>query len=179
MLVVSQLHLFTLFLMFSRFSKDAELMSDFGFALPGGQIPTVIAFLIFSFVYTPVESIVSLFMNILSRFHEFQADAYAVSKGYSLPLRKALLKLSLENKGVLWPDWMYAAYHYSHPPVIERLEEMGGVADLVDSVSTTVDSSTNGADANQGQPIVDLDDNGMTRKEQYLFDSGVLRKRVP
>lgn len=61
-------------------------------------------------------------MNVLSRHNEFQADRYAASKGYAIPMRQALLKLSVSNKGMLWPDAWYASWHYSHPPVVQRIE---------------------------------------------------------
>lgn len=36
-------------------------------------------------------------------------------------LYDGLLKLTKENKGVINVDALYSAYHYSHPPLVERL----------------------------------------------------------
>ena len=57
----------------------------------------------------------------MSRAFEFQADAFARRLGYASLLRLGLVKLQKENKGVMTPDRLYSAYHYSHPPLVERL----------------------------------------------------------
>lgn len=61
-------------------------------------------------------------MNLYSRHNEFQADRFAVNLGYGELLQSALVKLHVENKGNLNPDPLYSALHYSHPPLIERLD---------------------------------------------------------
>jgi STE24 endopeptidase len=33
-------------------------------------------------------------------------------------------QLHLENLGALAVDWLYSAYHYSHPPLAERLDAL-------------------------------------------------------
>jgi Zn-dependent protease with chaperone function len=46
-----------------------------------------------------------------------------------------LIRLGHENKSDFDPDWLYAAYHYSHPPLIERLRaiDMGAVTATPDA----------------------------------------------
>jgi len=39
-------------------------------------------------------------------------------------LRSGLCKIHLENLGAMNPDRLYSAYHYSHPPLVERLGAM-------------------------------------------------------
>lgn len=57
----------------------------------------------------------------LSRRHEFQADDYAAEQADAGALVSALLKLYKENASTLTPDPLYAAFHYSHPPAVERI----------------------------------------------------------
>jgi STE24 endopeptidase len=57
----------------------------------------------------------------LSRKHEFEADAYAVTQTSGTALAGALLKLFEDNASTLTPDPVYVAFYYSHPPATERL----------------------------------------------------------
>ena len=45
--------------------------------------------------------------------------------GYKDELIKGLVWLSLKNKGNLNPDPLYAAYHFTHPELIEWLWALG------------------------------------------------------
>jgi len=72
-------------------------------------------------MYSPVQHVLSFVMNMLSRKHEFEADAYATKLGYATELKQALVNLQKENKGTMLPDALYSAYHHSHPPLLERL----------------------------------------------------------
>lgn len=51
-----------------------------------------------------------------------QADGFAVKLGLGTELRAALLKLEEKNKSTMNVDPLYSAYHYSHPPLEERLK---------------------------------------------------------
>jgi STE24 endopeptidase len=73
---------------------------------------------------TPVDIVLTYIQNLLTRLHEFEADAFAVSLGYSAALISGLTKISAENKGNLVPDPLYSAYHYSHPPLTTRLKAL-------------------------------------------------------
>lgn len=57
----------------------------------------------------------------LSRRHEFEADAYAVTQANGSDLAAALLKLYEDNASTLTPDPVYVKFYYSHPPASERL----------------------------------------------------------
>lgn len=68
-----------------------------------------------SFPLTPLGS-------WLSRRHERQADRFAVElTGEPVALASALVKLGKENLANLHPHPLYAWFHYSHPPVVERV----------------------------------------------------------
>ncbi|KAL6003942.1 CAAX prenyl protease 1 [Asimina triloba] len=51
----------------------------------------------------------------------FSADAFAKKLGYATELRAGLVKLQEENLSSMNTDPWYSAYHYSHPPLVERL----------------------------------------------------------
>ena len=72
---------------------------------------------VFSFFISP------LFAQ-LSRKHEFEADAYAISQTAGGDLASALLKLYEDNASTLTPDPLYVRFYYSHPPASERLARM-------------------------------------------------------
>uniref|UniRef100_M8BSN4 CAAX prenyl protease n=1 Tax=Aegilops tauschii TaxID=37682 RepID=M8BSN4_AEGTA len=54
----------------------------------------------------------------------FMADAFAKNLGYAPELRGALVKLQEENLSAMNTDPWYSAYHYSHPPLVERLSAL-------------------------------------------------------
>jgi STE24 endopeptidase len=64
----------------------------------------------------------------LSRKHEFEADAYAISQTEGNDLASALLKLYEDNASTLTPDPLFVKFYYSHPPASERLSRMGFAA---------------------------------------------------
>jgi len=76
----------------------------------------------FSLLYTPVEWILSVFLQALSRRHEYEADYFAVSTFQNgAALGDALKKLSRNNLSNLTPHPLYVFLNYSHPPVIQRI----------------------------------------------------------
>ena len=81
--------------------------------------------LFFSFLYTPINIILSLAGNVLSRKHEYEADDYAVST-YKKPeaFILALKKLSVDNLSNLTPHPLKVFISYSHPPVLDRIEAL-------------------------------------------------------
>jgi len=77
----------------------------------------------FGFLFTPINLILSILGNILSRRHEYEADAFAVET-YKQPeaMINALKKLSVDNLSNLTPHPLKVFLEYSHPPVIKRIE---------------------------------------------------------
>jgi len=61
----------------------------------------------------------------LSRRDERESDAFAADlTGDSGAMASALVKLSKENLSNLHPHPLYAAFYYSHPPVVERIRSL-------------------------------------------------------
>jgi STE24 endopeptidase len=71
-----------------------------------------------AFPFTPLAS-------WLSRRDEWEADRYAVDlTGRPADLDRALVALSRQNLSNLHPHPLYAAFYYSHPPLVARLRRL-------------------------------------------------------
>ncbi|GMN45024.1 hypothetical protein TIFTF001_014215 [Ficus carica] len=82
---------------------------------------TMYSFIAVQHTVIPLQHLVSFGLNLVSRSFEFQADIFAKKLGYNSTLRAALVKLQEENLSAMNTDPWYSAYHYSHPPLVERL----------------------------------------------------------
>ncbi|ODQ67584.1 hypothetical protein NADFUDRAFT_82021 [Nadsonia fulvescens var. elongata DSM 6958] len=123
MLVGVQIHIFSIFVLFSSFFKNNSFYQSFGFA--PGLMPVLAGFALFNDVLSPLESVVQFLMNIQSRKAEYEADAYASKLGYGHGLRNGLVKIHKENLGTMNADWIFSAYHHSHPILPHRLAALG------------------------------------------------------
>ncbi|KAL9614152.1 MAG: hypothetical protein Q9167_001362 [Letrouitia subvulpina] len=119
---ISSFHMFYVFALFSVFINNRSLYQSFGFHK---EFPIIIGFILFSDALAPLDTVIKLLMNVLSRKFEFQADEFAVKLGYSKELAKSLIKLQVQNLSTMDADWMYASYHFSHPILPERLGALG------------------------------------------------------
>jgi STE24 endopeptidase len=73
---------------------------------------------IISFPFTPLG-------NYISRRFEREADSFSIQLMENKEnISSALIKLSKDNLSNLHPHPLYAAFYYSHPPVIERIESI-------------------------------------------------------
>jgi len=95
-------------------------------ALGGSQLAVHLNLLAFGILFSPVSGITGLFMHIYSRKNEFEADAYAKETFDGTALSNALKKLSVDNLSDLYPHPAYVFFHYSHPPLLKRLEALKG-----------------------------------------------------
>ncbi|KAI9604821.1 hypothetical protein H4Q26_002791 [Puccinia striiformis f. sp. tritici PST-130] len=88
-----------------------------------GKYPLIIGFILAQSLFTPLNSLLSFTSNALSRKLEFQADQFAADLGgdYAKDLKWALVRISAENKATTSCDWLYSAFHHSHPTLPERL----------------------------------------------------------
>lgn len=121
LLAVNQVVLLSIFWLFSLFIHNQKLYGDFGFQ----TMPTLIGFLLFQFIYAPVESVIGFLQHVYQRKNEYEADAYALKLGYASTLRSALIKLSVKNLGGFNVDSLYSAWNHSHPSLVERLNALG------------------------------------------------------
>jgi len=85
----------------------------------GVQIAMLMLLLpLLSFVFTP-------FMSAVSRHNEYAADEFGSKMGGKENLVSALLKLVTENKSFPKSHPLVIFFYYTHPPVLERLKELG------------------------------------------------------
>jgi len=71
-------------------------------------------------------------MSMLTRKYEWEADRFACELEEKLGvaemsdmgdrLGRALTDIHVKNLSTVWVDWLYSAYHYSHPTLTERLK---------------------------------------------------------
>lgn len=126
LLAINQTNVFYLFALFSTFIHNKSLFDAFGFHR---ERPIIIGFMLFNEVQSPMESIIKLVMNIITRSFEYQADNFALKLGYSQELAAALVKLQIKNLSAMDADYLYSSYHYSHPILTERLKAIGWKGD--------------------------------------------------
>jgi STE24 endopeptidase len=78
---------------------------------------------IISLPFTPVSS-------FISRRFEREADVFAFSlSGNKEAMISALIKLSKDNLSNLHPHPLYAGFYYSHPPMVQRIEQIKNLKD--------------------------------------------------
>lgn len=114
----------TLFL-FSLFLNNPGLSSALGVQEPNFHISLIA----FGILYTPISILLGLFMNIFSRRNEYEADRFAAKNFSAEPLISGLKKLTSNNLSNLTPHPLYVFFHYSHPPLLQRvraLRQAGG-----------------------------------------------------
>jgi len=80
---------------------------------------------LFALLYQPISLVLSVPGNALSRRNEFEADEFAAeTTGQTDPLIAALKKLSAGHLVNLTPHKLEVLLHYSHPPVLQRIEAL-------------------------------------------------------
>jgi STE24 endopeptidase len=91
----------------------------------GGSVWSIhLNLLAFGILFSPISGITGLLMNMYSRKNEFEADAYAKETFDGRALTNALKKLSVDSLSNLYPHPLYVFFHYSHPPLLKRLEAL-------------------------------------------------------
>ena len=80
--------------------------------------------IVFGILYSPLSLIIGLVTNYISRRNEFAADRFAKDNYKPEMLAGALKKLSVKNLSNMLPHSVYVFFHYSHPPLLKRLEKL-------------------------------------------------------
>lgn len=118
-LAISMLHMLLLFFLLSIFITSPGLFDAFRM-----QQPSIYAgLLFFGLLYTPLELILGIGMQMLSRRNEYEADRFAAS---TVPQPESVIsslkKLSSHNLSNLTPHSFYVFLNYSHPPLLQRIK---------------------------------------------------------
>ena len=124
-IMISILHTGLLFWLLSIFIDNPGLFEAFKMK----EISVYGGLTFFMILYSPVELVLSVIMNAVSRRNEFQADAYsAKTTEKSEHLISGLKNLSVSNLGNLTPHSLSVLLDHSHPPVLERITALKKIA---------------------------------------------------
>ncbi len=104
----------------SLFINTPVLSEALGVSIPSFHIGLIA----FGILYTPISEVTGLFMNYMSRKFEYQADNYAKETYAGEPLISSLKKLSKNSLSNLTPHPTYVFVHYSHPTLLERVQNL-------------------------------------------------------
>ncbi|RBP36632.1 STE24 endopeptidase [Roseimicrobium gellanilyticum] len=100
---------------------DPRLCAAFGITQPS----VAWGFAFFGILFQPVSTLIGLLGSWMSRKFEFEADAFAREAMASpKPLVDALTRLTRDHLGNPTPHPFYVTLHYSHPPILQRLEAL-------------------------------------------------------
>jgi len=117
-MAISILHMGVMFLLLSIFISSRGLFNAFYM----DHISIYAGLIFFGMLYTPIELVLSIFMQIFSRKNEFEADRFAAETVKEPEnMINALKKLSRDNLSNLTPHRFYVFLNYSHPPVLQRI----------------------------------------------------------
>ncbi|MDC0933827.1 M48 family metallopeptidase [Arcobacteraceae bacterium] len=110
--------------MFAFFAIFGNIPDEFFLQLNLNNEPyaVIIIFMMFS----PILSFFLMpLISAMSRHNEYAADEFGSDLSSKEDLVNALLKLANENKSFPLSHPLYIFFHYSHPPLVERLKELG------------------------------------------------------
>ena len=106
------------FFLLSCCLKNLHLFAAFGME----HLSVYASLVFFGFLYTPISMVLGLVESVISRRHEYEADAFAVATtGNADALIDGLKRLTVENLGNLTPHPLKVLLSYSHPPILERI----------------------------------------------------------
>jgi STE24 endopeptidase len=80
--------------------------------------------LVFSMFYSPVELVLSMVNNVVSRRHEWQADEFAKVNGKGMAVSSGLRKMSANSLSNLTPHPLVVFMEYSHPTLLQRVRHL-------------------------------------------------------
>lgn len=117
MLAVAAGSMLAAFAVIAWLARSAWFNTAFGFP-PGEIAPSM---LLFGLLGGVVTFWFSPLMNLMSRKHEYEADAFAKEAvGGAGPMVGALRKLAQKNLSNLTPHPWFSGFYYSHPTMVER-----------------------------------------------------------
>ncbi|MBA4312808.1 MAG: peptidase M48 [Chlorobiaceae bacterium] len=117
-IIISVIHSGVMFYLLSFFLNEKGLFDAFYME----NISVYAGLLFFGLLFTPIELLLGIFLQSISRRNEFAADRFAAeTTNNSQPMINALKKLSADNLSHIAPHPFYVFLHYSHPPVLKRI----------------------------------------------------------
>jgi len=105
---------------FSLLINNALLSSALSVDIPSFHIGLIT----FGILYSPISEITGIFMNMISRKFEYQADDFAKNQFNGSSLVSSLKKLSKNSLSNLTPHKANVFIHYSHPTLLQRVRNL-------------------------------------------------------
>ncbi len=117
-------HMGGLFFLLSLFLTQKGLFDAFYMR----HMSVYAGFVFFGMLYTPIELFLTVFLNMLSRRNEREADRFAVTTTHLKEAYiTALKKLSVHNLSNLTPHPFYHFLYATHPTALERILAVKGI----------------------------------------------------
>jgi STE24 endopeptidase len=124
-MVLSMVNLGVVFFLLSVFMNNRMLFDAFSMQ----QTSVYASLLFFMLLYSPVEFLLSIAIQMLSRHNEYEADRFAVATySHGAALADALKRLSRQNLANLTPHPFHVFLNYSHPPLAQRIRKISEAA---------------------------------------------------
>ena len=117
-MVVSVIQMGVLFWLFSLCVNNVALSE----ALGGDRAYFQMGLIAFAILYSPVNLILGVGMNVWSRSNEYEADAFAARYYEGGYLVSGLKKISVKSLSNLTPHPLYEYIYYSHPSLLKRID---------------------------------------------------------
>ena len=117
-MAVSVIQMGVLFWLFSLCVNNVALSE----ALGGDRAYFQLGLIAFAILYSPVNLILGIGMNVWSRSNEYEADAFAARYYEGDYLVSGLKKISVKSLSNLTPHPLYEYVYYSHPSLLKRID---------------------------------------------------------
>ncbi|CAG2114636.1 unnamed protein product [Medioppia subpectinata] len=119
-LAVAETVLLVYITLYSMLYQNEVLFSAFGFE---DKRPVFVGlYLMFRFVFWPLNDLLWFAFMCLSRRFESGADAFEKSMKKGPHMRSSLIRLFMDNLGSPVNDNLYSAWNHSHPTLLQRLK---------------------------------------------------------
>ena len=129
MLVLSQIMSLAGFYLAYRLTAGDFLADIFQLDIPTMHAKLLLVVFIGTLVLFPLKPL----MAYIARRYEREADNFALQlTERPAPMAAALIKLGKDNLANLHPHPFYAAFYYSHPPLVQRVEEILSTSAITD-----------------------------------------------
>ena len=120
MFLFSNIQTFATFALLGWLLGYPELSKALGANEPSFHLSALTFFILF----TPLSILLGLINNSWSRHNEYQADSFAKETFKVASMRTALKKISTDSLANLSPHPLYVAFNYTHPPLLQRLNNL-------------------------------------------------------
>ena len=123
MLIMNIIYFAIIFFLLSLFLNHQDYVAK-SIGIENGSF--WISMVVFGVLFSPISSVMSIVINVISRKNEYEADSFAKECGNGEALISALKKLSSDSLSNLTPHPIYIFFKYSHPTLLQRIKAIRG-----------------------------------------------------